>query len=333
MNITDLEQRNYFFHHPFIYLQPLHYFGLVLNVMMISLFAESLYRKTPRNCNIKRWNRPIQYQTLAFSCCVLLQITNFLQVLCAFVPLEFYGNLDANSLGSHPVLTFISDSCTVVISTCLLFASLYRYERLLTIVRGTREYSILQVLRYTTLNLDGLNLVTYILWEYFDLKDHDYFEKVGIWKVISVLRACFMILLMSFSMVVDLGSSTIMTNAVLHSLPKRIKDPRRFLVFKRRLLFLLFLDIGMSIISSGTYAHAVISKNRTLIHFSLMLFCPVYVCSSLTADLFFFAPISAGLYSTGRETASSKKYYNTLYSTTHSFENAGAPGKHGRKYR
>jgi hypothetical protein len=76
------------------------------------------------------------------------------------------------SVNEYRILTFSSILFHWMVAVFLTFASLYRYERLvnllmfnfrlLTVLKGSREYSILQILRNTSVVLVIINVYLYI---------------------------------------------------------------------------------------------------------------------------------------------------------------------------
>lgn len=142
------------------------YTGICLNIIVIPLFAHRLYQKTPRNSNFRRWNRPRQYEFLAFSSVLLNQIA-YLCIVSGYGTYIFDG-VHWNLLGDHEAFGITATVTIWTTSTCLVFASLYRYERLLTIVRSTRAHRILQILRATMLILAFLSTYAYLHNLFFD---------------------------------------------------------------------------------------------------------------------------------------------------------------------
>lgn len=239
-------------------LQPSEIAGLTLNALVIVMFAERMIRKTPRNLNFSKWSRPKQYEFTAFTSVIINQICYF--IIIVLKPSTINTDL-INVLGNITVW---------ITSTCLVFGSLYRYERLLTVLRGTWQYQILQILRYTSVVVAILAAYGNIHYRYLTTEDNKTLVKYihGIFDFLSIL----------LSGIIDLSSNIIMTNAVLYSLPRKINERARFAVFKRQLWALMSIEIIFSVISAIFYIlggfHVFISA---YIHLSLLAICPVYV--------------------------------------------------------
>jgi hypothetical protein len=95
---------------------------LTANVLVITLFSHSLISRTPFRLEFSRWNVILRLRTATFALVILEQTSDFINIIL-------------NDLPSHPTnvyltLWFISVICVWTVGVLLLFASLYRYERL-----------------------------------------------------------------------------------------------------------------------------------------------------------------------------------------------------------
>jgi hypothetical protein len=123
-------------------------------------------------------------------------------------------------------LTFSSTLFHWMVAVFLTFASLYRYERLvnllmykfrlLTVLRGSREYSILQILRVTSVILVILNIYLYIhyvvineTWGIYTLASRE----DTLYSVLKYGNGAIGLITKSFFWVVDLTSSILMASS------------------------------------------------------------------------------------------------------------------------
>lgn len=244
--------------------------SLCLNVLVIVLYSERMIRKTPRKSSFCRWNKPRQYEFVAFLSVLINQICYFIIVLFESWPwLPAMGT----TLGKFDLWKCIAVFCMHVTATCLAFGSLYRYERLLSVFRGTFRFRVLQALKLAMVVFSVLAFYTYVHWRILipDFRNPMlpfmlYFH--GVLEFATILYAG----------IIDLTSNVIMTHAVLYSLPRKINEPVRFATFKRKLWILLAVEIGFSFASAAFYfLKTNDSTNFAYIHISLIGICPVYV--------------------------------------------------------
>lgn len=276
---------DYIWHPPALRtIKPLDYIGLVLNGMVVTIFAQRLIRKTPRNVNFRKWNRPRQYEFVAFIAVVINEIFHFIIIICQ--PVLLYVDSDGflHSLGNHESFGIISILAVYITATCLVFASLYRYERLLTVVRGTQIYKFLQGLRGTMLLLAITSLYAYLHDLFFDNGVIPNKLNKPVAKYIKLFNGVVGFITILFCGIVDLTSNVLMTRAVLYSLPRTVNEPTRYKTFKRRLISLVLTEIFLTIVAAAIYAFDSLKLvPLDYIHFSILSICPVYVSRSPSA--------------------------------------------------
>lgn len=259
--------------------------SLFLDAFVVLLYSERIFRKTPRNLNIARWNKPRQIEFIAFVSVVINQTCDLCIVLFKDWPLLTSEKGELYPLGDYFMFKYIAVPCMWITTTCLVFGSLYRYERLMTIVKGTWKYRFMRILRYTMIALAILATYAYVHWRILSYyRGQDPLHKDPLLSIFLLIHALLDIVGIVFAGIIDLGSNILMTNAVLYSLPQRINEPTRFVAFKRKLAIFLSLEIFLSAIIGVYYTLSAISSNLAFgnVHLSLLAICPVYVDIYLT---------------------------------------------------
>lgn len=214
------------------YLTPAELTSLSFNIGVLVLFVERLIRKTPRNFKYYSWNKPKQYEFIAFIAVIINQTCYFVLVLFRKYPLVRQEDGSIDSLGLLGIWKYLAITCMWIMISSMVLGSLYRYERLLTVTRGTKRYRVIQILKITMITLATLATIVYVWWRLIPR------DNATLKSILWCVRVALDTIGMNFAGFVDLTSNIIMTKAVLYSLPRRINEPIRFARFKRKLALL-----------------------------------------------------------------------------------------------
>jgi hypothetical protein len=181
---------------------------LSANVLVVVLFLHSLIRRTPFRLDFSRWNIILRYRTATYALVVIEQTS------------DFFVHLVSPSLRAERAFPrLVSVICVWTIGVLLLYASLYRFERyapksnyrLMTVLRGSREYAILQALRATAIVLALINIYIFIhrlIYEWVtDYKADTYFIVLHYANIVLGMST------MLYFAVVDLTSSVLMASS------------------------------------------------------------------------------------------------------------------------
>jgi hypothetical protein len=185
---------------------------LSANVLVVVLFSHSLITRTPFRLEFSRWNIILRYRTATYALVVIEQTS------------DFFFHLISPMRDELAFPRLVSVICVWTIGVLLLYASLYRYERyapkskdrLMTVLRGSREYAILQALRASAIVLALINIYLFIhitVYRYsfniFGIEDSTRGLPGGLYYANMVLGMSAML----YFAVVDLTSSVLMASS------------------------------------------------------------------------------------------------------------------------
>lgn len=131
----------------------------VLLSLMLIFTAIELIRLKPPKLSVRkfaRWNPPLQFHYSALVSCLTYQVFTLIQA--ALTTCGIYQESSILQIViSTPAMMFYT-----TFETITLFASLYRFERMETILRGTRRYALLQFSRGMVVFLGSTSVIFHI---------------------------------------------------------------------------------------------------------------------------------------------------------------------------
>jgi hypothetical protein len=176
---------------------------LTAKVVVIVIFSHNLFTKTPLRLELSRWNVILRYRTGTFIVVVIQQTSDFFINLYPYFLFPW----------------FISVICVWIVGVLLLFASLYRYERyapksndrLMTVLRGSREYAILQALRAIAIVLALINIYIFVHRQIYRYLGIDYNAETY-YNLLKFAEGVLGLGTMLYFAVVDMASSVLMAS-------------------------------------------------------------------------------------------------------------------------